>query len=679
MALKFLPLGDNTVTTLPRVNDLAGRNRYPRVHRTPEVYDVILDAGSRVGYIGHDLEYTQRGEPYLSSLAAGGRAAATSWNLARPYLAEAVRRGLDFAGHAWITADKPILERELGVVIPLERAQDTMILHYLANADLCKGEQKNEDAQDNRGAGYMDCWSMSSIYTDLPQWKRCRDGQKWDEKPRPPVHCAGPCPVHDPVGYNGLDAVSPYLALPELRDDLAAKGVTSERIHHAKRLSVICERMKEQKIKVDLAEVHRLDNEIRTRKDELFGAERRHKIGKKGQPLKATELVWNSPFSPRSPSQVTGYFRGEGVALRSASKEDAAAMLKHFPDAAPEAVREWLQRYHDYKDAGKGLKPWFDDQYIDAFGFIHPRFIVCATSTGRLASSGPNLQNIPKRGWGKQIRRVIVPRDAGLRLLKADCRQLELRMVLWDAGVTEDFGDDAFTWLVQQAPELFSEASRVSPLGHGPRDVAKRVSHAGSMMEGFDILYADDLAKTRTTEAIRAGALRVHRDWEYAGGVVAFTGVNLARGLFGDASYESRKKALEIQDVYFGRFPQIRVWQRRCTAEAERGYSLNRAGHYLKPRGDARDKAKICASNRMQGTSAIYVQESMLRYDEAGYTPLINLHDELVFEVPREWSDKRCYDFMQVMAEPSRVLDGFRCPVEVKAGDNWLECEEIKV
>jgi DNA polymerase I-like protein with 3'-5' exonuclease and polymerase domains len=79
---------------------------------------------------------------------------------------------------------------------------------------------------------------------------------------------------------------------------------------------------------------------------------------------------------------------------------------------------------YDYKAAGKGLKAWFDDRYFHDDGLMHPRFIPTGTSMGRLSSADPNFQNIPRIGFGKRVRKAIVPRDPSLKLTKADKSQL---------------------------------------------------------------------------------------------------------------------------------------------------------------------------------------------------------------------------------------------------------------
>lgn len=634
-------------------------------------------------HVGIDLEFTQSGVPTLVCAASGTDesnylGASLNWLEAKDLVRSLVHSDSVLVGHAITTVDAPIIEKNLGVKIPLTRLQDTYIWTYLLNADFAKTKEK-KDGTESRGTGQLDLWTMASLYTELNQWKACKGSP-----------CSGACPTHDPVGYNAMDGVGPALALPRMVEEARAKGVTVEAYNHVAALSVVCEKMERSGVKVDVPYLRQLDQRIKDAKANLFTFEDRPKIGKKGQELKTVERVWNAPFNPGSPKQVLEYFQAAGVNLKKTDRETLERAAKSYANlkSHDDTVLHWLETLHEFKSEGKGTAAWFDEEkYIDALGFVHPRFIACGTSTGRLASSRPNFQNIPKHGtWAKDLRRALVPRSSELDLLRADSKQLELRMVLYLAGVEDDYGDDAFSWLVRSAPGLFEEAQRTvssdqykSTKEHSPgvlkgqRQLAKRISHAGNYLEGFTVLYPSDINSSRTVDAVRAGALVIYPDWEYAGGVVGFTGTNLARALCDDASWGSRKKALEIQEAYFGRFPQIRQWHRKVTEAAERGYVNSITGRYLALRGSAEERAKECAAFWGQGGGADYVQRGMLALDAAGYTPLLNIHDENVVEIPRSMSDTDAYDLMQLMAGEFPALPGFRCPVDIERGPNYVD------
>jgi DNA polymerase I-like protein with 3'-5' exonuclease and polymerase domains len=84
-------------------------------------------------------------------------------------------------------------------------------------------------------------------------------------------------------------------------------------------------------------------------------------------------------------------------------------------------------------------------------------------------------------------------------------------------------------------------------------------------------------------------------------------------------------------------------------------------------------------SMKGSGTSADYVQEIMLNYWREGIVPLIQVHDELDFEVPEDASDRQINELLEIMRAPSKRLPGFVCPAKGLVGDNWYEDDMRKV
>ena len=649
--------------------------KYPDVVR-----NTVAAFDQRLPWVSIDFEFPW-GEPFKPSIVGLSSGAAPFSGFyddkCRDELARLEKKGVTWVGHNSLTVEKAIIESELGVKIPVERCDDTMLQHYLCNAELCKGTTKggedDEDegiSKDKRGMGFMDLWSMASLYTRLPQWKQCRG-----------THCTGPCRIHDVLGYNGLDALAADVAEGALRADMAAKQIPDGLYQHLKKLTILCHAMEVQGIHVDRVLVAKLEKDFEERKGKLFPYEMKFRIGKKGQTLTTQEIVWDAPFNPRSPQQIIDWFKSKNVSLGAADKEEIQSCITHLSDKTEPEVRQWLETLYDYKSEGKGLGPWFAERYFGADGLMHPRFITTGSSMGRLSSANPNFQNIPRVGFGKNVRGVVVPRDESLILVKADKSQLELRVCLWYSGVLDKLPKDvdAFKWMVEHGQGLFEQAAMIVGHGKSPRDLTKSVSHGGDYLEGVKVFYAKDLDMPRTKSAIAQGALVIHRNWEYAGGVVGFTGVNLAERLFGSANFENRRKALEIQESYFGRFWEIRenFHKKIVTASAERGWCRSSSGRYLVLIGSPEDKMKMAAAFYGQGGGADDVQEAMVRYGEMGHTPLIQVHDELVFEFPRGVSNDKLFDFFSIFSMPSKFMPGFACPVKVSRGDNWLTMEEI--
>lgn len=643
--------------------------------------------------LGIDLEFTPTGRITLVCAAEARSeddytASSLPWEDARSLVAEAMTRGKILTGHALASVDVPRICANLGLPIPpTERVFDTFLWHYLCNADFTKTKEK-KDGTESRGTGHLDLWTMASIYTDLNQWKACRGV----------IGCVGPCPTHDPVGYNAMDGVGPDLARPRIREDAGRKSIPDSLYQHLVGLTEVTELMQKNGCRVDVPYVRSLNEKLEQQKQDLFQREERPKIGKKGQPLKAVDVFYTSngveaPFNPNASGAVKKYFKDHGILLAKSDKDSLQKAIRRAEkdNAQDSEVVGWLRTLLEYKQEGKGLDTWFGPEHVDAFGFIHPRFNPCGTSTRRLASSSPNFQNIPKHGaWAKDVRRALIPRSKDYDFARADSKQLELRMVLYLAGLQEDYGDDAFAWLVKRAWDLFEEAVTIVPdvryknpklhesgVPKGHRELAKRVSHAGDYLEGFKVFYPLDLQRERTVSAVREGALVLYQDWEYAGGVVGFTGTNLATSLFGDASWPNRKKALGLQEAYFERFPEIRQWHREMTAQAERGYVTTVSGHYLALRGTPEENAKEAAACHGQGEGAGYVQHGMIALHKAGFTPTINIHDENVVEVPKEMRDNEVKDLMQLMAGEFDYLPGFKCPVDVERGENYVDTRKL--
>jgi hypothetical protein len=607
----------------------------------------------------------------IAGLCSGGDAHSAFWDdRAERKIQELDSKNVVWLGHNALTVERSIIGKLVNKEIPVERVEDTMVRHYLCNAELTKSVAKTEDEAEEsteRGIGYLDLWSMASLYTDLPNWKQCRGSA-----------CSGPCPTHDALAYNAIDCVAPDIALPRLKAEMQAKGIPESLYHNLKRLTILCQEMSNKGIKVDRDLVARLETEFEQRKQTIFPSRWQARIGKKGQTLKTQELVWDAPFNPRSSQQVRSWFSERGISLESTEKEDIQSALAQLSGKESTEASTWLSNLYDYKDAGKGLAAWTSERFFDKWNMLHPRFIVTGTSTGRLSSSNPNFQNMPRVSWGKKIRACIIPRDPSLILAKADYSQLELRMCLWYAGYpVEQIPPDAFTWLVENGDGVFEEAERITKKGWKPRDHAKSVSHGGDYGEGIKVLFSKDLDNPRNKRLIEMGALVVHRDWSYCGGVVGFTGINLSERLFGNANWDNRAKANAIQEAYFTKFAAIRQWQKKISRDVEQGYIRTATGRYLTLLGSPEDKLKIALAACGQGSGADYVQESMLRLWDAGITPMAQIHDEILLEFDQATDDKIILDTFSILTQPSSILPGFKSPMKVSKGPNWLEQLEL--
>ena len=272
-------------------------------------------------------------------------------------------------------------------------------------------------------------------------------------------------------------------------------------------------------------------------------------------------------------------------------------------------------------------------------GRIHTSFNQLVAATGRLSSSTPNLQNIPVRTeLGRRIRAAFVP-DQGWRFLAADYSQIELRILAHVSGeesLLEAFrrGEDIHA---RTASEVFGVAlDAVTP---EQRDIAKTTN--------FSVIY----------------------------GVTAF---GLSRGL--DIS---TRQAQEFLDRFFARHPKVKAYLSRTVAEGrERGFVTTLLGRrrYLPElrsgNPNLRGFGERMATNApIQGTAADLVKVAMVRMarELASHglraRMLLQVHDELLFEVPAEEVERLQALAIEVM-ESAIALD-VPLRVDVKVGDDW--------
>lgn len=689
----------------PNLVEVPRFDPYPKVHRNMEGFAKVLREADK--YLGLDLEFSEPtknhpyGRPTILGIANEREAASVRFsNEGAKLVADS---GLILVGHSVLGADRPVMFGATGTDIPLARWEDSMVAHYIANLDLTKSpDKKEEDSGDSGSVGLMGLGTAIQLYTDLPAYKFCRG-----------LGCKGPCPLHSAFDYNGVDAWAGLAVFLGALKDMEARGIPYQVYRDRFLLGAITQEMQDNGVATNRPYITELNDKLKAEKLKLYPTDAGNKKEESGQLVdddRPAQTVVD--YSPTSPKQVTAWF-GEvcGITLQKTDKktiekeyerqckrwnvdpkeldtlydseatEDYLLCLPDYPLAVAE-----LHRLKCFKGEGKGTDAWFSDKYYGRDDFIHPRFPVTAASTGRLASSKPNFQNIPARGWGADVRKAIVPHKEGYCLAGADFSQLELRTCLYASG--EDpysCGADAFSWLVEQAPE-FARAGEITK--QKPRNVAKMVSHGSNYLMGLAIVTDQDLEKPKIQKDIKSGALVVYKkdlggpfDWQYGGGWVSFTGAHLAGELFKDKTARSRKLALDIQEgIYFKRFASIRRWQKTVLDQIEAtGAVRSRTGMQLRLYGTPDKNAKQGVAFLGQGDGAWFVTHGMQRYKtQYNWVPLLNVHDELVGEFPNEMSDKAIYDHFQIMTEEVPGLPGFRCPVKVKRGPNWGEMVEIK-
>ena len=288
--------------------------------------------------------------------------------------------------------------------------------------------------------------------------------------------------------------------------------------------------------------------------------------------------------------------------------------------------------------------------YIDALphaidlqsGRVHTHYGQVQTSTGRLSSNDPNLQNIPIRSaQGREIRRAFVARP-GWKLLSADYSQIELRIL---AALTEDKG----------LLTAFDE---------------KRDIHAATAAKIFGV----DLDSVNREQ--RSTAKMVNFGIPY--GISAF-------GLAQRLGTVSRTEAQAIIDSYFKQFPGIPDYMKRMQETARaKGYVETITGRrrYLRDINSGNATIRAAAERNainmpIQGTAADMIKIAMVKIQKAlaeqalNTRMLLQVHDELVFDLdPDEEPDVRA-----LVTDGMKNALNLKCPIEIEigVGDNWLE------
>jgi DNA polymerase-1 len=302
------------------------------------------------------------------------------------------------------------------------------------------------------------------------------------------------------------------------------------------------------------------------------------------------------------------------------------------------------ERVLDWREVSK-LKNTYTDKLPEeinpATGRIHTTFDVAVANTGRLSSNDPNLQNIPIRTEeGRKIRRAFVPED-GYRLLSADYSQIELRLLAHMADIP-------------QLTAAFTEGADI---------------HAHTASEVFGVpVEGMDPAVRRRAKAINFGIIY---------GISPF---GLARQL-GIPQAEAR----DYIAAYFKRFPGIRGYMEEQKEFCRKnGFVRTIFGRRVHLPGirDKNPAARAFAERQainapLQGAAADIIKRAMVRLPESlataglGARMLLQVHDELVFEVPGSEAAASADLVKQVMESVARL----KVPlvVDTGIGDNWDE------
>jgi DNA polymerase-1 len=419
-----------------------------------------------------------------------------------------------------------------------------------------------------------------------------------------------------------------------LKARLAAEHVATVYETLERAMPAVLARMERRGISIDRQVLSRLSGEFAQKQ----GALEEEIKGLAGEPL-----------NPGSPKQLGDILFGKmklpgGTKTKTGQWSTGARELEELAEQGHQLPRKIL----DWRQVSK-LRSTYTEalpNYVNPDTHrVHTSYALAATSTGRLSSSEPNLQNIPVRTEeGRKIRRAFVAAP-GMKLVSADYSQIELR--------------------------LLSEVAEVPALRKAFQDGVD--IHAMTASEMFGVPVKDMPSEVRRrAKAINFGIIY---------GISAF-------GLANQLSIEREEAGAYIKK-YFERFPGIRDYMDETRDFCrEHGYVLTLFGRKCHYPDIKASNASIRAFNeraainaRLQGSAADIIRRAMIRIEgelskaKLSAQMLLQVHDELIFEVPEREVAKTLPVVKKVMEDAPDPAISLHVPLQVdaRAADNWDE------
>ncbi len=401
-----------------------------------------------------------------------------------------------------------------------------------------------------------------------------------------------------------------------------------------KPMITILSKLETNGIKVDDTYLKKLSKKFEER---LINIEKNiYKVsGKKfniGSPKQLGEIIYNDLKIAKLKKTKKG-----SLATNAKILEDLALTGHKFPNL----VLEWRQV--------SKLKSTYSDALQEHISKktkrVHTSFLLAATNTGRLASSDPNLQNIPiKTSDGKEIRKAFVA-DEDSVLISADYNQIEMRILA-------DMAD------VKELKKAFKNNQDI---------------HALTASQVFDVpikKVSDD--HRRKAKAINFGI------------IYGITQYGLAKQIS-----VSNQEALDFINAYFKKFPEIKDYMSRTVKTCRRqGYVTNIFGRRIHLRGindknfsvrSFQERAAINAP--IQGSAADIIRLAMIKIDrilseKQNAKMLLQIHDELIFECLKKDEltvKKLIKEAMVSVSSSDHHMFSIPLEVSINSGNNWGE------
>jgi DNA polymerase-1 len=353
-----------------------------------------------------------------------------------------------------------------------------------------------------------------------------------------------------------------------------------------------------------------------------------------GSPKQLGEIIYNELKIAKLKKTKKG-----SLATNASVLEDLALTGHKFP----EQVLKWRQiskLKNTYSDA-------LQDHISKKTKRVHTSFLLAATTTGRLASSDPNLQNIPIRSEdGKEIRKAFIA-EKGFTLISADYNHIEMRILA-------DLAD------VKELKKAFKNNEDIHSL-------------TASQVFNIDIKKVDQDMR-RKAKAINFGI------------IYGITQYGLAKQIG-----VSNQEALDFINAYFKKFPEIKDYMNSTINSCrKKGYVSNIFGRRIHLRGindknfnirSFQERAAINAP--IQGSAADIIRLAMIKINKLiendkklKTNMLLQIHDELIFESPEKetlYAKKTIKEAMVSISSSEYHMFSIPLEVNVNSGYNWGE------
>ncbi|WP_097026067.1 DNA polymerase I [Clostridium peptidivorans] len=416
----------------------------------------------------------------------------------------------------------------------------------------------------------------------------------------------------------------------EIRDEI--KSLDMEMLYYEVELPLVkvLSSMEQEGFKVDREmlqqigekfqiEIDKMQKEIYTLADEEFNINSPKQLGK---------ILFEKLDLPVIKKTKTGYSTNAEVLEALKDKHPIIEKITYY--------RQLTKLYSTYVE---GLK-----NVIDTDEKIHSTFNQTVTTTGRLSSTEPNLQNIPiKYEMGKEIRKVFVAEDESSVLLSADYSQIELRVL---AHISEDENlIDAFKHHDDIHTKTASEVFKV------PLDEVTSTMRSNAKAVNFGIVYG-------------IGDFSLAQDLKI-----------------------SRKEAKAYIDAYFDRYPKVREYMDKTIQQAHREMYvttiLNRRRH-IPEIADSKKMVKalgerLAMNTPIQGSAADIIKMAMvkvynsLKENKLKSKLILQVHDELILNVDKD----ELYKVKEIVKDSMENVMPLNVPLEVDMheGESWYDAK----